>query len=64
MLLTFSSRLPHDAVFRDELAKVLVGSYHERFEAAFPVCMAGEGSDDVISLVAVDFKDWYAEGFA
>ena len=60
--LTLSPRLPHDAVLRNELAEVLVRSDHECFEAALFLRLAGEGSDDVIGLVTVEFQNGDSEG--
>ena len=48
-------------VWSHQLAEVLIGSDHISKETLL-LCLMGEGADDIIGLVALDFKDGYAVG--
>ena len=48
-------RTIHLDAFRNELTEVLVGCHHVGFDA-LQVCLMREGSDDVISLIALHFE--------
>ncbi len=54
---------PHRAGLGDQLSEILVGGDHEGFEVTPGVGLPGEGADDVVGLVAVQFEDRDVERF-
>ena len=60
----FAAGLPHGGGVGDELGKVFVGGDHEGVVIAFVVGGLGEGADEVVGFVAIDFEEGDGEGFA
>ena len=64
MVAALATWFPHGGGCTDELGKILIRSNHVGVDAPALIGAVGDGADDVVCFVAVEFKHGYAEGVA